>query len=117
MRFAHWSAMCDVRSQADALNLFWNSRNSATAWIWHWDVRVSLVTSLLLDTLSEGDFLGEHYWFGNRTMDSIWKEIDLQPRFGRLGHYLPGNCARVGRHALCDSELAQVLRFETAAAS
>jgi hypothetical protein len=76
-------ARCDVASQAAALEGFMAASQKPCD---NLDLALGrsgtvLVTSLLLDTLGEGDLLqpAPLLAFGNQTMGSIWGEIDKQP--------------------------------------
>ena len=76
-------AMCDLNSQATALEAFVvNSQKPCD----NLDLALGrsgtlLVSSLLLDTLGNGSVLepAPLVEFGNRTMTSVWNELDQQP--------------------------------------
>lgn len=76
-------AMCDVASQASALEGFMAASQKPCDNV---DLALGrsgtlLVTSLLLDTLGEGDALppAPLMAFGDQTMESVWKDIEQQP--------------------------------------
>ncbi len=76
-------AMCDVASQAAALEGFMAASQKECDNI---DLALGrsgtlLVASLLLDTLGEGDVLppAPLKAFGDQTMESVWREIEQQP--------------------------------------
>ncbi|WP_348266085.1 lanthionine synthetase LanC family protein [Edaphobacter paludis] len=76
-------AMCDVPSQAIALEGFMAASQKPCD---NLDLALGrsgtlLVSSLLLDTLEEGDVLPRAplMAFGNQTMKSVWQEIEQQP--------------------------------------
>lgn len=76
-------AMCDVASQAAALEGFMITSQKKCD---NLDLALGrsgtlLVTSLLLDTLGEADVLepGPLLAFGNHVMEAVWREIDEQP--------------------------------------
>ncbi len=76
-------AMCDVNSQAAALEAFMVRSQKPCD---NLDLALGrsgtlLVTSLLLDTLGDGGMLrpAPLVEFGNHTMESVWQEIDKQP--------------------------------------
>lgn len=76
-------AMCDVASQAAALEGFMNASQKQCD---NLDLALGrsgtlLVASLLLDTLGDGDILqpAPLLAFGNHIMESVWQEIDQQP--------------------------------------
>jgi serine/threonine-protein kinase len=76
-------ALCDVRTRTDALESFITTSQQPCD---NPDLALGrsgtlLVASLLLDTLGENDQLDPTPLreFGNRTMDTLWQEIDAQP--------------------------------------
>lgn len=76
-------AMCDVASQAAALEGFMAASQKPCDNV---DLALGrsgtlLVTALLLDTLEEGDVLPRAplMKFGEQTMQSVWQEIEQQP--------------------------------------
>ncbi len=76
-------AMCDVGSQGAALEGFMIMSQKPCD---NLDLALGrsgtlLVTSLLLDTLGDGDILKPDplLEFGNHTMEAVWQEIDKQP--------------------------------------
>jgi serine/threonine-protein kinase len=76
-------AMCDIASQAAALEGFMIASQKQCD---NLDLALGrsgtlLVTSLLLDTLGDGDILqpAPLVAFGNHIMESVWQEIDKQP--------------------------------------
>ena len=87
-------AMCDVSSQAAGIEGFMAMSQQPCD---NLDLALGrsgtlLITSLLLDTLADGDLLKPDRLveFGNHTMDSVWREIEKQPpvREGTLITYL-----------------------------
>jgi serine/threonine-protein kinase len=87
-------AMCDVSSQSAGIEGFMAMSQQPCD---NLDLVLGrsgtlLITSLLLDTLADGDLLKPDRLveFGNHTMDSVWREINKQPpvREGTLITYL-----------------------------